>query len=87
MTHTGWLTPHEVADQTGYTVRTIQRWCRERRIPHVRVGRLLRFTPAQLAEIEAAYTIEPDRECVSANRLRNPEYRESVTVVPMRRPA
>jgi len=83
----GWLTPQDIAETVGHTPRTIQRWCRERRIPHVRIGRLYRFTPQQLEEIEQAYGIEASTETVPAVKARNPAYRENITVVPMRRPA
>lgn len=81
----GWYTPEDVARLTQYTPRTIQRWCREERIPHIRVGRLYRFTQAQLDEFVTAYTREP-QERVEVD-FPNPAYERSTpVVVPMRRP-
>jgi excisionase family DNA binding protein len=86
----GWLCPEDIARVVGHTPRTIQRWCREKRIPHMRVGRLYRFAPAQLREIEALYAVEATVEVAAANAP-NPDYSPSMVVVPidprMRRPA
>ena len=54
-----WLCVDELAQILDVSPATIQRWCRERRIPHVRVGRTIRFTPDQLARIESLFVIEP----------------------------
>lgn len=81
-----WLYPEEVARICGVTTRTIQKWCRERRIPHCRVGaRSIRFTAEQIKEIERAYAVEPER--IVDVSTPNPRFRETVTVVPMRKPA
>lgn len=49
--------PHTVADahrETGLHVRTIQRYCRERRVAHCRTpGGRIRFTNEQLEQLVA----------------------------------
>lgn len=37
------LTIQATASHAGVSVRTIQRWTRQGRLPHVRVGRVLRY--------------------------------------------
>jgi excisionase family DNA binding protein len=75
----------EVAEQFRVTPRTIQRWARDRRVPHVRIGRRILFQEAQVEQILAAYqqsVIEP----APSSTVPNPFYRSAVVVVPMRRP-
>jgi excisionase family DNA binding protein len=79
-----WYTPEDVAEITKHSPRTVQRWARERRVPHIRVGRLIRFTKEQVREIEQAYAQPVDRQLqVDAQ---NPDYKRTAVVVPMRRP-
>lgn len=78
-----WYDVNDVAEFMKVTPRTVQRWCRERRVPHVRVGRSIRFTAEQLQEIEAAYTLEV-REQVDVSAP-NPAFRPYAVVVPMKR--
>lgn len=76
-----WYDVDDVASMLKVTPRTIQRWCRERRVPHVRVGRGIRFTAEQLAEIEAMYRVGTQvRVDVSA---RNPAFADRAIVVPV----
>lgn len=80
------LTTEELATRLHCSPRTIQRWARERRIPHVKLGRSTLFTEDQLAEIAKAYTREP-REVIEEHTLENPRFRDhGPVVVPMRRP-
>ena len=44
------LTVAEVADLLQVRPSTIYTWARENRIPHIRVGRLIRFALAQIEE-------------------------------------
>ena len=75
-----------VAKQVGVSPRTVQRWARERRIPHIRIGRLVRFTDAQIKEIADTYTIHPDN--TYPIHQPNPVYTPNQTiVVPIRRKA
>jgi excisionase family DNA binding protein len=83
---TTFLTVYQLAERVHRSPRTIQRWARERRIPHVKLGRSTLFTEEQVAEIAAAYTREPEI-VVPEHDLPNPAYREQqLVVVPMRRP-
>lgn len=80
----GWLTCEDLAPIIGVTPRTIQRWAKHRTIPHVRIGRLVRFTPEQVAQLREAYTVEPVDEIDVCQP--NPQYRPSrAVVVPMLR--
>lgn len=82
-----WLSTEDVAAQTGFTTRTIQRWARERRIPHIRVGRTIRFTPDQVSEIIAEYTVKPAPFAVEVDTP-NPSFiGNRAVVMPMRRNA
>lgn len=78
-----WYDAQDVARRLKVTPRTVQRWCRERRIPHVRIGRGIRFTAQQLVEIESAYRVEP-RQLVDVSAS-NPSYAPRAVVVPMKR--
>lgn len=78
-----WYTPPEVADITGHGLSTVYRWCRERLVPHVRIGGRIMFTSDQIAEIAAAYTVQPEKKL--AVDIPNPDYEPAVVVVPMRR--
>lgn len=77
-----WLLPEDIAAIVGVTPRTIQRWCNEQRIPHWRLGRLFRFTPAQVEEIAAAYSCVPeDPAARAALVVPNPEFRPNRPVL------
>ncbi|MCW2921589.1 MAG: Helix-turn-helix domain [Thermoleophilia bacterium] len=76
-----WYDVDDVAGLLKVTPRTVQRWCRERRVPHVRIGRGIRFTAEQLAEIESMYQVGTQvRVDVSA---RNPAFADRIVVVPV----
>lgn len=49
-----YYSPAEVAARYGVSVNTIYLWVRTRGFPHVRMGKLIRFTDADLAAWEAA---------------------------------
>jgi excisionase family DNA binding protein len=83
---TTFLTVEELATRVHKSPRTIQRWARERLIPHVKLGRATLFTEDQVAEIASAYTREP-QERVADVDLPNPGFSQRrPVVVPMRRP-
>ncbi len=42
------LTIDQLAEQLGITVRHVRRLIAERRVPFLRVGRLIRFDPAEI---------------------------------------
>ena len=45
------LTPREVAERLGVTVRTVQRWIADGRLPATRVGARVRVAPADLRRV------------------------------------
>ena len=45
------LTPRQVADELGVTVRTVQRWIADGRLPATRVGGRVRVSRSSLAEV------------------------------------
>jgi excisionase family DNA binding protein len=62
MSHDGnhLLTPREVAARLALTVSALERMRRERRGPaYVRVGRLVRYAPEDLARYIAEQRVEP----------------------------
>lgn len=77
---TTFLTEEELAAKLRKSKRTIQRWCNERRIPFLQIGRDRLFTDAQVDEIVAAYTVEPV-ETVAEHELRNPAFEQRSVVV------
>jgi excisionase family DNA binding protein len=48
------LTPREVADELGVTVRTVQRWIADGRLPGTRVGSRVRVTRSSLSAVSTA---------------------------------
>lgn len=70
---TTFITVTDLAARLHRSPRTIQRWARERRIPHVKLGRATLFTEEQVAEIVRAYSREPQAE-VLEHTLPNPAY-------------
>lgn len=53
------LNVSELAQLVGVTEATVQRWARKRQIPTIRIGDVIRFHPAMLAdwiELQAACT-------------------------------
>jgi excisionase family DNA binding protein len=77
---TTFLTVDQLAQRVHRSPRTIQRWARERRIPHVKLGRATLFTEEQVTEIVAAYTVEP-AEPAPEHVLPNPAYEEKAVIV------
>jgi excisionase family DNA binding protein len=55
------LTMDQLAEKLGVTRRHVRRLVSERRIPFLRVGRFIRFDPAQIAEWLSANHV-PDEE-------------------------
>ncbi len=48
----------EVAEMTGMTKAWVWQGCRDRTIPHHRIGRYMRFTRAQLDELMSQTLVE-----------------------------
>lgn len=44
------LTPEQVAEMLQVKLSTLYSWTHQRRIPHLKVGRLVRFTQSDLEE-------------------------------------
>lgn len=81
---TTFLTVADLAQRLHRSPRTIQRLVRDRRIPHVKLGRATLFTEEQVAEIAAAYTRQP-QITVPEHVLPNPAFQHrGPVVVPMR---
>jgi excisionase family DNA binding protein len=57
------LTIPEVAEALGVTVSCLRRWVLERKISTIRIGRLVRISPAELERIVRAGIVpaRPDR--------------------------
>ena len=53
------LTPQEVADRLGTSLRFVRRLVLERRIPFVKVGRHVRIATSDLEAFIAAGRVEP----------------------------
>jgi acetyl-CoA/propionyl-CoA carboxylase, biotin carboxylase, biotin carboxyl carrier protein len=58
------LTPRQVAERLGVTVRTVQRWIRSGQLPAHRVGARRRVSPSSLGEA----SVRPIRSLLIANR-------------------
>lgn len=54
-----WLTVTELAQKVQLSGETIRRLVRAKRIPHLRIGHNIRFSPEHLAEIERLYEVRP----------------------------
>ena len=51
----------EAAAILGCTPQTLRQWCSRRRVPFTRVGRLVRFRPADLAAFLEGNSVQPER--------------------------
>jgi excisionase family DNA binding protein len=61
-----WLDMDAAADHLGVSRRWLERRVAERSVPHHRLGRLVRFTPSDLADIERGAAQTP----MNVTRLR-----------------
>lgn len=79
------ITARDLAAELGVVPRTVQRWARDRRVPHLRIGRTIRFLPKHVEEIRRVYEqgVLEQRPEVD---VPNPVYTPSAVVVQMRRP-
>src|SRR5918995_2999888 len=66
------LTPRQVAEELGVTVRTVQRWIADGRLPATRVGSRVRVSRSSLSAVAegatSAPTAGPIRTLLVANR-------------------
>ncbi len=53
------LTIQEVAELTGVSVTTLYKWVSQRKIPHIKMGRLVKFDPSKLEEWIKQQTVMP----------------------------
>lgn len=81
----GAITARQLADELGVVPRTVQRWCRDRRVPHLKIGRTIRFLPAHVEEIRRTYELGALEQRPEVD-VPNPVYQPGAVVVPMRRP-
>lgn len=51
------LTKEEFAERLGVCTRTVNRLLHERKIACVKIGRCVRFDPAQVAEVARTFTV------------------------------
>jgi excisionase family DNA binding protein len=51
------LKPEQAAERLNVSLRFIRRLCHERRVPYTKVGRLVRFDPAELDAWLAAHRV------------------------------
>jgi len=70
---TAWLTVPELAALLGVAQSWVYEGTASRRLPHHRVGRYVRFSPADVDRIGHATAVEPTR----APRLRSTAQRET----------
>jgi excisionase family DNA binding protein len=59
------LTIDQLAERLGITVRHVRRLVADRKVPYVKVGRLVRFDPDSIKEWLAAARREADPERVA----------------------
>jgi excisionase family DNA binding protein len=54
-----YYTVEQVSEQTGMSKDWLWQQCRDRKIPHHRLGRTYRFTADDLANLQAATAVAP----------------------------
>jgi excisionase family DNA binding protein len=79
------ISTRDLATELGVTPRTVQRWARERTVPHLRVGRTIRFLPHHVEEIIRVYEQGVLEQRPEAD-VPNDRFRPYIYAVPMRRP-
>jgi excisionase family DNA binding protein len=50
---------HQAAQYTGVSVTTLYKWVSQRKIPHIKIGRLVKFDPVKLDEWIKQQTVMP----------------------------
>lgn len=53
------LTINEASHYTGVSVPTLYKWVSQRKIPHIKMGRLVKFDPAKIEEWIKQQTVMP----------------------------
>ncbi len=60
MTHTrALLTIQQAAQMTGVSITTLYKWVSHRKIPYIKMGRLVKFDPLKLEEWIKQQTVMP----------------------------
>lgn len=68
------LTIDQLAEQLGITVRHVRRLIAERRVPYLKVGKLVRFDPAEIAGwLDAARRPQQGPDCGSGGDRSYPQ--------------
>ncbi len=52
------LTRKELAKKYGVGMRTVDSWVTSRRIAHLKIGGMVKFTEKHIAEFEKAHTVK-----------------------------
>jgi excisionase family DNA binding protein len=52
-----WVTKRDVVREYGVSMRTVDKWIAERKIPYYKVGKLVRFDLDKVAKALERYTI------------------------------
>ncbi|MGC5019053.1 helix-turn-helix domain-containing protein [Micromonospora sp. DT47] len=66
-----WLTVEQVAELFQIPAKSVTNMCRAEELPHNRVGKHYRFSPAAIAEIEAkTFKVPADTPSLAAARVR-----------------
>lgn len=60
------LRPEDLAGRFGITRAQVMSFCASKAWPHERFGRRVRFTPEQVAQIEALHSVAPKAQPVNA---------------------
>ena len=66
-----WLSPRELAEMLGVTEDAVYGWVRAAVIPFHRIGRSIRFSPADLERLEKETAILPERVETQESELEN----------------
>lgn len=79
------ITTRDLAAELGVVPRTVQRWCRDRVVPHLRIGRTIRFLPQHVEEIRRTYEQGALEQRPEVD-VPNPVYQPDAQIISMRRP-
>lgn len=77
----GWKSTETLATELGIKPRTLQAWCRDGKVPHHRLGRLIRFSPQDVELIKQTAQRHSSARLDSVNTP-NPHYRNRAELVP-----
>lgn len=74
-----WLTAEDVSQELGGAVSayTVKVWARQKKIPHRRIGRFVRFAPEDVAAIKARAYVAPSPTLKQTSRSRRRSHRSA----------